>query len=152
VKPHWLAGDFDYNGFVDDDDVTLLGVFYEPAGPLGQAPPANLISVVAWSPAAAVAWSPDRATPATAGLHSLRAETETFGQDHVRGPETRAQQGTRAQQWPGAQQRGTVNSDWLHIGAELVDLVIESIAVEFESRRFLSADLSLRPLRRAARV
>jgi hypothetical protein len=23
-------GDFDYNGFVDDDDVTLLGVFYDP--------------------------------------------------------------------------------------------------------------------------
>jgi hypothetical protein len=24
-------GDFDYNGFVDDDDVTLLGAFYDPA-------------------------------------------------------------------------------------------------------------------------
>ena len=23
-------GDFDYNGFVDDDDVTLLGVYYNP--------------------------------------------------------------------------------------------------------------------------
>jgi hypothetical protein len=24
-------GDFDYNGFVDDDDVTLLGAFYDPS-------------------------------------------------------------------------------------------------------------------------
>ena len=27
-------GDFDYNGFVDNDDVTLLGVFYNPSSPL----------------------------------------------------------------------------------------------------------------------
>jgi hypothetical protein len=26
-------GDFDYNGFVDDDDVTLLGAFYDPSAP-----------------------------------------------------------------------------------------------------------------------
>jgi hypothetical protein len=26
-------GDFDYNGFVDDADVTLLGVFYDPSAP-----------------------------------------------------------------------------------------------------------------------
>jgi hypothetical protein len=24
-------GDFDFNGFVDNDDVTLLGVYYNPA-------------------------------------------------------------------------------------------------------------------------
>jgi hypothetical protein len=30
-NPHWSHGDFDYNGFVDDDDVTLMGVFYDPA-------------------------------------------------------------------------------------------------------------------------
>jgi hypothetical protein len=28
---NWAAGDFDYNGFVDDDDVTLLGAFYDPS-------------------------------------------------------------------------------------------------------------------------
>jgi hypothetical protein len=34
-QPHWALGDFDYNGFVDDDDVTLLGAFYNPkAAPL----------------------------------------------------------------------------------------------------------------------
>ena len=26
-------GDFDYNGFVDDDDVTLLGAYYDPSAP-----------------------------------------------------------------------------------------------------------------------
>jgi hypothetical protein len=35
LQPLWALGDFDYNGFVDDDDVTLLGVFYDPsAAPL----------------------------------------------------------------------------------------------------------------------
>ena len=33
-NPHWALGDFDYNGFVDDDDVTLLGVFYDPTAEL----------------------------------------------------------------------------------------------------------------------
>jgi hypothetical protein len=40
-------GDFDYNGFIDDDDVTLLGAFYDPAvAPLISAPPANAIAAV----------------------------------------------------------------------------------------------------------
>src|SRR4029079_8931698 len=30
-NPSWALGDFDYNGFVDDDDVTLLGAFYDPS-------------------------------------------------------------------------------------------------------------------------
>jgi hypothetical protein len=30
-QPSWALGDFDYNGLVDDDDVTLLGAFYDPA-------------------------------------------------------------------------------------------------------------------------
>jgi hypothetical protein len=35
----WAHGDFDYNGFVDDDDITLLGVFYDPsAQPLVASP------------------------------------------------------------------------------------------------------------------
>jgi hypothetical protein len=35
----WFLGDFDYSGFVDDDDVTLLGVFYDPsAQPLTGSP------------------------------------------------------------------------------------------------------------------
>jgi hypothetical protein len=29
----WALGDFDYNGFVDDDDVTLLNAFYDPSAP-----------------------------------------------------------------------------------------------------------------------
>ena len=32
-QPSWALGDFDYNGFVDDDDVTLLGAFYDPSVP-----------------------------------------------------------------------------------------------------------------------
>jgi hypothetical protein len=32
-QPSWALGDFDYDGFVDDDDVTLLGVFYNPSAP-----------------------------------------------------------------------------------------------------------------------
>jgi hypothetical protein len=46
---HWYTGDFDYNGFVDDDDVTLLGVFYDPAAaPVGGAPmaPGNSVAAV----------------------------------------------------------------------------------------------------------
>jgi hypothetical protein len=31
-QPQWAFGDFDYNGFVDDNDVTLLGAFYQPGG------------------------------------------------------------------------------------------------------------------------
>jgi hypothetical protein len=31
TKPRWDLGDFDYNGFVDNDDVTLLGVYYNPS-------------------------------------------------------------------------------------------------------------------------
>ena len=31
-KPLWALGDFDYSGIVDHDDVTLLGVFKNPAG------------------------------------------------------------------------------------------------------------------------
>jgi hypothetical protein len=30
-QPSWALGDFDYNSFVDDDDITLLGAFYDPA-------------------------------------------------------------------------------------------------------------------------
>ena len=37
-KPSWALGDFDYNGLVDDDDVTLLGVFYQPTPPAAVAP------------------------------------------------------------------------------------------------------------------
>jgi hypothetical protein len=74
----WAFGDFEYNGFIDDDDVTLLGAFYNPsAGPLA-APPV-------------VAWSPDHAEPATAGLPASAMVMETFGQRDVRGQETRAQ-------------------------------------------------------------
>jgi hypothetical protein len=36
----WALGDFDYNGFVDDDDVTLLGAFYDPFA-ASLAPPAE---------------------------------------------------------------------------------------------------------------
>jgi hypothetical protein len=32
VNDLWALGDFDYNGFVDDDDATLLGAFYNPEG------------------------------------------------------------------------------------------------------------------------
>ena len=35
-KPAWALGDFEYNGFVDNDDVTLLDAFYNPAA--GPAP------------------------------------------------------------------------------------------------------------------
>jgi hypothetical protein len=43
----WANGDFDYNGFVDDDDVTLLGALYAP----GDAPlPAPAIGGVAAVP------------------------------------------------------------------------------------------------------
>jgi hypothetical protein len=41
-------GDFDYNGVVDDDDVTLLGVFYDlSAAPLAVAVPASATNVSA---------------------------------------------------------------------------------------------------------
>ena len=43
-------------------------------------------------PAAVVAWSPDQATAATEGLHSL-SPGETFGRSAWPGPETRPQQG-----------------------------------------------------------
>jgi hypothetical protein len=43
-------GDFDYNGFVDDDDVTLLGAFYDAnAAPLA-APTAEATASVAAVP------------------------------------------------------------------------------------------------------
>ena len=46
-QPHWALGDFDYNGFVDDDDVTLLGVFYDPsAAPLVAAVRATGVAAV----------------------------------------------------------------------------------------------------------
>jgi hypothetical protein len=37
----WAHGDFDYNGFVDDDDVTILGVFYDPSAPPLSSAPSN---------------------------------------------------------------------------------------------------------------
>jgi hypothetical protein len=37
----WANGDFDYNGFVDDDDVTLLGALYNPSLPPIPAPDAG---------------------------------------------------------------------------------------------------------------
>ena len=37
----WALGDFDYNGFVDDNDVTLLGVLYDPAATPIPAPGAS---------------------------------------------------------------------------------------------------------------
>jgi hypothetical protein len=45
----WALGDFDYNGFVNDDDVTLLGVFYNPSAPplnSPAAPGANAVAAV----------------------------------------------------------------------------------------------------------
>jgi hypothetical protein len=41
-------GDFDFNGFVDDDDVTLLSALYDPsAPPLASAPFAVAVSTSA---------------------------------------------------------------------------------------------------------
>jgi hypothetical protein len=40
-QPSWALGDFDYNGFVDDDDVTLLGALYDPSAPPLTTPPAE---------------------------------------------------------------------------------------------------------------
>jgi hypothetical protein len=57
-QPAWVLGDFDYNGFVDDDDVTLLGVFYDPSAAPIPAPAATT----------AVAAVPD---PATVTLFAL---------------------------------------------------------------------------------
>jgi hypothetical protein len=98
----WALGDFDYNGFVNDEDVTLLGAYYQPVA--AAAPPRAVapLPVVARSPALVVARSPDRATLSTAGLIPLEFR-ETFGQEYVRGRETRAQwvrspEGGRAQQ------------------------------------------------------
>jgi hypothetical protein len=118
ANANWAAGDFDFNGFVDDDDVTLLGVFYEPPGPVGQAPPANLLHVAARSPDPVVAWSPDHATATTAGLPALRTALETFGQDDVRGQETRAQQ--------------LRSGESSRVDHDLVDLLAESVTTENE--------------------
>jgi hypothetical protein len=49
-QPAWALGDFDYNGFVDDDDVTLLGAFYDPSAPPLGAPAAASLSPVAAIP------------------------------------------------------------------------------------------------------
>jgi hypothetical protein len=47
-QPSWTLGDFDYNGFVDDDDVTLLGAFYNPsAAPLITPAPSGAADVAA---------------------------------------------------------------------------------------------------------
>jgi hypothetical protein len=46
----WANGDFDYNGFVDDDDVTLLGALYNPGAPPALAPAAISGSGVAAVP------------------------------------------------------------------------------------------------------
>jgi hypothetical protein len=101
-NPKWALGDFDYNGFVNDEDVTLLGAYYQPVA--AAAPPRAVapLPVVARSPALVVSRSPDRATLSTAGLSPLEFR-ETFGQEYVRGRETRAQrmrspEGGRAQQ------------------------------------------------------
>jgi hypothetical protein len=113
---NWAAGDFDYNGFVDDDDVTLLGALYDPTVRPQAAPPLA------------------RPTATTAGRSDMSGVLETFGQDHVRGRETRAQQQeTRSQQ---AQQRaisgGQVSGEWSKVDYELVSLLAESIANESE--------------------
>jgi hypothetical protein len=49
-----VLGDFDYNGFVDDDDVTLLGAFYKPTTSSATPSPVDkLIDLLAESIAAA---------------------------------------------------------------------------------------------------
>jgi hypothetical protein len=64
-------GDFDYNGFVDDDDVTLLGAFYDPSD-------APLVSggVVSGEGVAAV---PERSTAALVVLLLAAATGPAFG-------------------------------------------------------------------------
>jgi hypothetical protein len=105
ANPQWSLGDFDFNGFVNDDDVTLLGAFYNPAAPL-PAPPV-------------VAWSPDYATAATAGLKTSRAVLETFGHNAVRGQVPRAQHTFRKQHMSRVERPA--------VDPELVDLLARSI-------------------------
>jgi hypothetical protein len=108
ANANWAVGDFDFNGFVDDDDVTLLGALYDPlASPLATLRDVSGgVASGEWAKyevrrtkdeGVVVARSPHRATAATAGLQRLRADVETFGQERVRGRETRAQQESRAQ-------------------------------------------------------
>jgi hypothetical protein len=46
----WALGDFDYNGFVDDDDVTLLGAFYDPSAASLVVPSADAATATAAVP------------------------------------------------------------------------------------------------------
>jgi hypothetical protein len=113
---HWALGDFDYNGFVDDDDVTLLGAFYDAAAaPL--APPGGGVEYEG------------RSTEDEFG--TAEALLETFGQEYVRGQETRAQLvETRAQLSQETRAQLVMRDGWSGIDHELVDLLAESIARE----------------------
>jgi hypothetical protein len=62
-QPSWALGDFDYNGFVDDDDVTLLGAFYDPS-----APPLNSQAVPGVIAPAGVVAVPEPSTAVSALL------------------------------------------------------------------------------------
>ena len=78
----WALGDFDYNGFVDDDDVTLLGALYDPSdqplpGPLAVGPSGQLPRQGAAGGVAAALVSPIEVTSVNdAGAGSLRAAVE----------------------------------------------------------------------------
>ena len=56
AQASWALGDFDYNGFVDDDDITLLGVFYDPSAPPVLAPIAVSGAGVAAVPDPSAIW------------------------------------------------------------------------------------------------
>jgi hypothetical protein len=117
----WALGDFEYNGFIDDDDVTLLGAFYNPsAGPL--AAPTFVATVAAWSPDPVVGWSPDHATPSTAGLPAADAIMETFGQTNVRVQESDPQPSARAR-----------SSQPIDDSEPLIDLLAAAVATSGES-------------------
>jgi hypothetical protein len=45
----WALGDFEYNGLIDDDDVTLLGAFYNPSGGPPVTPVGSGVSDEWWS-------------------------------------------------------------------------------------------------------
>jgi subtilisin family serine protease/subtilisin-like proprotein convertase family protein len=154
ANANWASGDFDFNGFVDDDDVTLLGAFYDPL-----ASPA----VVAWSPDHAMAataglvfaaWTPGSATVGKSGLPVQLALVETFGQERVRGQETRAQQGFRSagptlvwsfDRLRGEPKRGPELD-------ELIELLAVSIADQSTSSSALFSDATPRGRRGTSNV
>lgn len=135
---NWAMGDFDYNGFVDDDDVTLLGAFYQPPAAAALTLPSpegrGVIEVAA--------------PPLPAVKDENAAEEETIGLGLVRGQafdelsstllaagsraETGAQQDNPAQRakaltLPSPEGRGvSANRD----DEILVDVLAEAIAAE----------------------